>query len=1027
MKKTVLKRSLALGALMAFVITGNALAATATHYYFQGDLANGFEIITTMDHSNHLINGQNYSCYSVGGYYYNGEKVIDNDVNYKFTINSGTYTTNSGISGLMINSNTADLTFNKSVGISVSTDLTGTGNNAINGLAMDNGKITFNDNLLVDVTTTNENGKAAYGISAGGNTLTSFNGSFVDINVNTATTRNEQKLRTETMGLTTYTENAKIVASANTVVDIDVIGSATGDYASPVYGIVAEMGNIDIKGTADIYVESNGNISKPLLKDNKDNLNGDQFGLAVGIKAIDGYSNSSVTDEGIANIKINNSNIVVKNNAIGGKAVGIMTNDFDGTTANTTLVNTEGDLSIDVIADIARGVEVKNGTSVKLGSDKTENIIINTASNNPDNKETINVGICAVKGSTVDINTKNLTVNTSATGAGWAYGISAQNNSVPADNAEKFATINIKADNILVNSTAEQEGHSTGLVTMSQGRMNVDGNIEVNADDAISARGDSVLKVNTGADNTNVTKLNGDINFSYDGNTSGTRIDTTVEVKLTGAESVWNGNTKVTWDAKTDKNGNVTHRPDAEELKIENFSLTLADNAQWNAQKVSIEGEYNEDGSSKSDSGVQSTALNNLTLDKGIVNLTDAEEQAVQVENISGEGTVIVNDTENKMQIIEKNDLQKLNVATTRAYAERLVQQYDMNDALQLIADQVSDETVDRAKDSAATDVEMAETAVTGLATASVKDGLVVLNTIKEAVNTSNAGISNMGAIALMTWRQENNDMNKRLGELRDSSGEHGVWVRMTRGEGKYKSIKNQYNSYQIGYDEKLSVNKNWTVGAAFTYTDGESSFNKGTGENTHKGLALYGSYLGDDGSFIDLIAKYARLDHEFDVTGGAGKGDYDTNGYSLSAEYGKRFTKDNGLWIEPQVELTYGKVGSADYLTSNGVRVRQDGMDSFVGRLGFALGKDLAKDKGNVYLRASYLYDFDGDTSMSFAKGRVSRTIEQDLGGGWWEVGLGTNINFSDAAHLYFDVEKTYGGDVATPWQWNVGMRWSF
>ena len=47
--------------------------------------------------------------------------------------------------------------------------------------------------------------------------------------------------------------------------------------------------------------------------------------------------------------------------------------------------------------------------------------------------------------------------------------------------------------------------------------------------------------------------------------------------------------------------------------------------------------------------------------------------------------------------------------------------------------------------------------------------------------------------------------------------------------------------------------------------------------------------------------------------------------------------------------------------------------------------------------------------------------------GGGWWEVGVGTNLNLSDATHLYFDVEKTYGGNVATPWQWNAGVRWSF
>ncbi|WP_418575613.1 autotransporter outer membrane beta-barrel domain-containing protein [Phascolarctobacterium succinatutens] len=296
-----------------------------------------------------------------------------------------------------------------------------------------------------------------------------------------------------------------------------------------------------------------------------------------------------------------------------------------------------------------------------------------------------------------------------------------------------------------------------------------------------------------------------------------------------------------------------------------------------------------------------------------------------------------------------------------------------------------------------------------------------------EDINKDNAGISEMASIALMAWRAENNDMNKRLGELRNSKGEHGVWTRMVRGQSKYgaQNVKNQYSTYQLGYDEKLSVDKNWTVGAAVSYTDASSSFSTGHGENKSTGFAVYGSYLSDNGSFIDLIAKAARLKNEFDVLGGAGKGDYETNGYSLSAEYGKRFTKDNGFWIEPQVELTYGYVGAVDYLTNNDVKVRQNGMDSLVGRIGFAMGRNIKA--GNVYARASYLYDFDGETDVTFSKNSVTRGFKQDLGGGWWEVGVGTNLNLSEATHLYFDVEKTYGGNVATPWQWNAGVRWSF
>jgi len=291
-----------------------------------------------------------------------------------------------------------------------------------------------------------------------------------------------------------------------------------------------------------------------------------------------------------------------------------------------------------------------------------------------------------------------------------------------------------------------------------------------------------------------------------------------------------------------------------------------------------------------------------------------------------------------------------------------------------------------------------------------------------EKPHEGNAAISHNANIAMMAWRAETNDMNKRLGELRNANGDLGVWVRMVGGEDEFKSVEYDYTQYQLGYDEKLSVDPSWTVGVALSYTDGESKFTDGSGENTHKGLSVYGSKLNDDGSFIDLIAKYSRLEH--DLISNSDKGDYSTNGYSVSAEYGKRFQQGKGLWIEPQVELTYGKVKSAEYKLGDKT-VSQDAMESLVGRVGFSLGKDIKQ--GNVYARASYLYDFEGETNMAFANSGARREFKYDLGGGWWEIGVGANINLSKATYIYADVEKTFGGEVDTNWQWNLGVRYSF
>ena len=291
--------------------------------------------------------------------------------------------------------------------------------------------------------------------------------------------------------------------------------------------------------------------------------------------------------------------------------------------------------------------------------------------------------------------------------------------------------------------------------------------------------------------------------------------------------------------------------------------------------------------------------------------------------------------------------------------------------------------------------------------------------------NKTNVAIASLAAMNLMTWRQENNDMYKRLGELRDSKGQQGLWVRMVRGQIKYgvRSMKNQYSYYQVGWDTK--VGSNWTVGAAYSKTDGTTSFYRGTGDNDHDGAAIYGSYLADDGSFIDLIAKYTHIDTDYETFHGAGSASYDNDAFSVSAEYGKRFHGKGGLWIEPQAELTYGRVSAADFLTKNGVKVYSDSAGSLVGRLGMVLGRDIKA--GHLYAKASYLYDFDGDTITNMTYKGAKERFSDDIGGGWWEVGIGANLNLNKATYLYIDAEKTCGGNVAAPWQWSLGVRYSF
>lgn len=826
----------------------------------------------------------------------------------------------------------------------------------------------------------------------------------------------------KTYGMRATGEEAKVQLTAKDNLLVDVSGSgAIAVYSSaasskvnlagndvkiqaqgtdaPVYGVFSETGsNVSIAGnTVEISTVGgknglNGKIGSSAIYADKSNIIVDANKIVVNTDkakenayAVYGNCGSHITLGKDANSEVHISSSS-EGNAMG---VVVATASTSATTAAASQVRVQG-AKINVAAEggqKARGLYAQDQNEIIVGNAGSD---IHISAKGEDA-----AGIIAIEHGSVALNGQNAVID--ADGSKYSTGIHVQNNDM-TDETNR-ATVNVNTENTTINAV-------TALSAMSHSVLNVNSNLVTNGKNAILTRGNSDVNINT--DGKHTTQLNGDIVFNYDGDSSGTGIDSNVNVNLNGEGSSWTGNTKAEWNSASGK-------PDEAKLAVSHMNLNVANGAQWNPTTIKSQNNIT--------NGVENIAINNLALNNGIINLESSNlvgDDAVNIENLTGTGgTINTDNVDNKLSIENKAADTSLTVNGTKEVTDAIASG-EAN--LQKLADVVKSNDK-----SAADSVTSDANDIIGGYSAKVLDGKVVVDSIKTVENATNRAISDIMNISLMTWRQENNDMNKRLGELRDSKGEHGAWARMARGESKYGAhgVKNQYNYYQVGYDEKLSTNPNWTVGVALTRTEGNSTFAAGSGENNHTGLAIYGSYLSDSGSFVDLIAKYARLDNEFKTVGaGVGDADYKENAYSLSAEYGKRFTGDNGFWIEPQVELTYGNVGSVDYLTNKGYSVHKDSTDSLVGRLGFALGKNIKQ--GNVYVRASYLYDFDGESTVTMS-GAGTASFEQDLGGGWWEVGIGTNLNLSDATHLYFDVEKTFGGNVATPWQWNAGVRWSF
>lgn len=311
------------------------------------------------------------------------------------------------------------------------------------------------------------------------------------------------------------------------------------------------------------------------------------------------------------------------------------------------------------------------------------------------------------------------------------------------------------------------------------------------------------------------------------------------------------------------------------------------------------------------------------------------------------------------------------------------------------------------------------------------ENGQARVENVSTSANANVHGIAEMAALSLHIWRNEINDMNKRLGELRDSSAQsNGVWARVYHGKADFGKldITNKYTAFQFGYDRQ--IDQGLWLGGALSYTDGNNDFDQGDGDSSLMNFTLYGSKLWDNGMFLDVTGKIGRIKNEFDISmpGFSSSGDYHTNAYSVSAEAGWRFYPTETVFIEPQVELMYGRVDSVDYKTSTNVKVKQDSAQALIGRAGFVLGVKCPANRGNAYVRASVLHDWEGDADFSFAKaGSGYRSLSEDLGGTWYEYGIGLNFNATEKTHVYADLEAANGGEVDTDYRINVGVRYAF
>ena len=292
---------------------------------------------------------------------------------------------------------------------------------------------------------------------------------------------------------------------------------------------------------------------------------------------------------------------------------------------------------------------------------------------------------------------------------------------------------------------------------------------------------------------------------------------------------------------------------------------------------------------------------------------------------------------------------------------------------------------------------------------------------------------------SILVWRNDMNDMYKRMGDLRIGA-ESGLWARAYGGRISYDAnnayMKNSYWAAQVGIDKRLA--SGWHVGGAFGYNDGSATYRYGgKGDPKLYTLAAYATRVSEDGQYVDVIAKAGKLSNKFTAYNKYSapalrnyvEGKYDTYGYGISAEYGKKIRMGKGF-VTPQAELTWSWLSSDSFdaaaPSGESMRVNQSSVNSLIGRLGVVAGVE--SDKGNFYAKASLFHEFDGDGHILFSEpGKTGKRSSFSLKDTWAEIALGGNYYLSPRSMIYADFTKSFGGDYKVDWRINAGIRFSF
>lgn len=257
-----------------------------------------------------------------------------------------------------------------------------------------------------------------------------------------------------------------------------------------------------------------------------------------------------------------------------------------------------------------------------------------------------------------------------------------------------------------------------------------------------------------------------------------------------------------------------------------------------------------------------------------------------------------------------------------------------------------------------------------------------------------------------------------------------GIWAHIGGGQYSYDAqgidTDTTYTRIQGGYDAKTG--SGWTVGGQVSYLRGHDDYVfNGSGKEKAFAVGSYGlKDLGLD-QYIQLESQVGRVTNTFTARNEIGEslsGETKANAYTIGARYGKTVKLQNGVYIEPQAQLSYTHFGG-DSFNAGTMHVDQAGVSSTAGGLGLEIGKTFGA--GSIYTRVGVNHAFSGSVKTTYTSGSTVKSTEQDLKGTWTDLAFGGRYGINANNSLYADISTGLSGDYKAGWSVNAGFTHKF